>query len=863
MAKKKRGGHQSGKRHQKRANAKMSLQQREERVKKAMQHGHDKEAIVHLKQMLKQERRPEWEAWMLEAHQRQTHRLLQAGKFQESARLFESGHQLCGLSLNCAEYIRCLLQLNQTNKATERYVSAQSSLPKADLFELQVELGALVLAGDRRILKLLPADDPVVIDFDKALAVLENWCANNDIELKQGLKALSFRSPYRDLRVLLSASLSDKGKTGGNGEFFTRITAESPYRHLAMLLNTASLDNQEVLSSLGSLNTEEKRFLTQLKGWSKAEAKLAEKLAELPDDPDYASLFRIADSYKTLDAKAMRSMAKMAAIQGSAHHNRAVNLSRFEKRFGRLSESEMAHAKARVMVFAYTHRLLEDDDYGFTGYGQVERTWIDYLSIVGGPDVGEEEEFCIALVNRYLTHLWTETGNPLNETNVSNLEISLRIDPQDKPTHLLLIDFYLSEKKPKKARMAADYALEIYPADISILLAAIKVAVVGNTFKKAAGYAKQILSVDPINIEARRLLHNAHFSHARKLARTGKWHLVQKELKEAGRWTDQPLSKASVAILEACREQQAKHAEVATELLREAFDLAGSALNTGFIMQFEADSIGYDVASLFSQAEIDWPLAALQHKDELFSLVDTVDHFLNEDNTEQIAVVLSQFNTTLSRAVELIQHEDEFEQLCEFWLHTRQDSLLAAYVDEAESQFEHRPIFTYFRMVNKPWLEPDDYQALEEAMDEVKEQGNQNLAMRFLSLLTELPPPPLRDIDPFREMLGLSEDAYDDDLTHEVADYDDNEILNLIRTADMDEVLINIEASVGIPRDESEQIRALIGDKALREFFIRVFNGGGIEDLQDLMPNDHQPPRRKKKKAKKKSKNTRQLGLFE
>jgi len=847
----------------KRASVKMTLQQREERVKTAMQHGHDKEAIVHLKQMLKQESRPEWIEWMLEAHQRQTHRLFQIGKFQESARLFESGHRLCGLSLDCADYILCLLQLSQTTKAAERYVLAQSSLSKTDLFMLRAKLGALALAGDGQILTLLPAEDPVVTDFDKAFALLERWCANEDAELKQDLTALSFRSPYRDLRALLSASLSDKGKTGVNGEFLARITAESPYRHLATLFYTASLDNQEALSSLGGLNTEEKRFLTQLKGWSKEQSKLAEKLAKLPDDPDYASVFRFADRYKAMDSKSMRSLAEMAGIHGSTYSNRAVNLSRFEKRFGRLSESEMAHAKARVMVCAYTHRLLEDDDYGFTGYNQVERAWIDYVSIIGGPEMDENAEFCIALINRYLTRLWTETGNPLNETNASNLENSLRIDPQDKPTHLLLIDFHLSEKKLKKARMAADYALEIYPADISILLAAIKVAVAGNTFKKAAGYAKQILSVDPINIEARRLLHNAHFSHARKQARAGKWHLVEKELKEAGRWTDQPLSKASVAILEACRELQAKHTEVATELLSEAFDLAGSALNIGFIMQFEADSIDYDVASLFSQSKIDWPLAALQRKDELFSLVDTVDHFLNEENTEQIAVALSQFNTTLSQALDLIQHEDEFEQLCEFWLRTQQDGLLTAYANEAESRFEDQPVFTYFRTVNKSWLKPDDYQALEEAMEEAREQGNQSLAMRILALLSKLPPPMLGDMDPFRKMLGLSEDAYDDDFTHEVADYDDNEIINLIRTGDMNEVLINAEALIGIPRDEIEQIRSLIGDNALREFFIRVFNGGSIEDLQDLIPNDHPPPRHKKKKAKKKSESTRQLGLFE
>jgi|GEM_PF-2079389 len=866
MAKRKHGEHQSGKNHQKRASAKMTLQQREERVKTAMQHGHDKEAIVHLKQMLKQECRPEWEAWMLEAHQRQTHRLFQIGKFHESVSLFESGHRLCGLSLDCADYILCLLQFNQTTKAAERYVLAHSSLSKTELFKLRVELGVLALAGDRQILKLLPADDPVVIDFDKALALVEKWCANDDVGLKQDLKALSFRSPYRDLRALLSASLpDDSNKTGADGELLVRITAESPYRRLAMLFHTASLDNQQIMSSLAGLNNEEKHFLTQLKGRSKDESKLVEKLAGLSDDPDYASLFRIADSHKTMDAAFMRSIAKVAAIHGSVHHNRAVNLSRFEKRFGRLSESEKARAEARGMSFAYAHGLLDDNGYELGDFQQVEEAWINYAGDIHEQDVVDDAHFRIALINRYMTGLWLKTGNSLNEISVENLERSLKIDPQDKPTHRVLIEYYLGENKLKKARMAVNSALEVYPEDNSILLAAIKVAVAANTFKKAAGYAKQILSVDPINVEARRLLHNAHLSHARKQASTGKWHLVDKELKEATRWTDEPFPKASGLVLAACCEQQAKQSKMATELLNEASVLVGSEINTRFIIQYEANNIGYDVADLYSQAGINQPLDPLQHIDELFSLIDTVDHFLNEKNTDQIMLALSPLNLPLSKAVGLVQTTDEFEQLCEFWLRAKQNGLLASYADEAGSRFEHRPIFTYFKTVNKSWLEPDDFQALEEAMDEAKEQGNQSLAMRFLSLLSELPPPPPGDMKAVMEMMGLEDEGFDNDPFTEMVSYDEDEVINLIRTADMNEVLINMEASTSIPRDEMEQIRSLIGDENLREFFVRVFNGGSIDDLQDLIPGNNPPPRRqsKKEKAKKKSKNTRQLGLFE
>lgn len=865
MAKRKRGGHQSRKSHLKRANAKMTLQQREERVKTAMQHGHDKEAIVHLKQMLKQERRPEWEAWALEAHQRHTHRLLQSGECRESVSLFESGHQLCGLSLDCTDYIQCLLQLKQTTKAAERYVVAQSSLPKTDLFKLQVELGAMVLAGDRQILKLLPVDDPVVIDFDKALALLENWCANNDVGLKQDLKALSFRSPYRDLRALLSAGLPDNGSAGVDHALLTRITAESPYKQLATLLHTASLDNQQVLSSLAGLNNEEKRFLIQLKGWSKDEGKLVEKLAQLPHEPDYASVFKIADFYKASNTESMRNIAKMAAIHGAAHYNRAVNLSRFEKRFGHLNKSEKVHAEARSMLFAYKHSLLDDNGYELGDYMQLERAWIDYIDVVCKADEVDDIPFRSALANRYLTHLWVKTGSPLNEASVGNLERSLHVDPQDKTTHLMLIEYYLEINKPKKARAAVNHALEVYPEDTSILLAAIKVAVAGNTFKKAAGYAKQILSVDPINVEARRLLHSAHLSHARKQASVGKWQLVRKELQAAICWTDDPFAQASCLILEACCEQQAKQSKTAVERLNEASNLAGHEINTSFIIQYEANNMGYDATELYSQAGINWPLAPLKHKDDLFSLTDLLEAFLNEDNVDEIALTLNQFVLPLNQAAKLVQTAEEFEQLCELWHRTQQDNLLTTYAEEADSQFEHRPIFTYFRMVNKAWLEPDDFQVVEEALEDAKEQGNQGLAMRFLSLLTELAPRALGGVNFPRDISDLAGDDFDDDpFGNETALYSEEEIINLIRTAGLDEVLDNLELMGDLPRDEMEKVRTMIGDKALRELLVRTMQGKHIEDLQDLLPGSDPPPRRRNKNPEKKSNNNdRQLGLFE
>jgi hypothetical protein len=72
-------------------------------------------------------------------------------------------------------------------------------------FLLLGHLAAQALAGVPGIAEALPADDPIIAQMESAREALDAYCAGNEPALSQSLKAISFRSPYRDLVQILKA----------------------------------------------------------------------------------------------------------------------------------------------------------------------------------------------------------------------------------------------------------------------------------------------------------------------------------------------------------------------------------------------------------------------------------------------------------------------------------------------------------------------------------------------------------------------------------------------------------------------------------------------------------------------------------
>lgn len=824
MAKRKHSKQVPGKPRSQQFKAKITLQQREARVQSAIEYGHDKDAIIQLKQMLALERRPEWVDLANQAHQRLTGRLFSQGQYKEVIGLYESGQRVCGFSLDSGVYIQSLLQLNQIPRATGIYRSAFDLLGKAELFNLRAVMGAIALSGERRMIDLLMTDDPVVADFDKAFTALKAWCSGDDSRLEENLKQLSFRSPYRDLRTLLSTCLAARDGVDIGARLLERIGEDSPYRHWAGLVNDATLESRKVVTLLPQLCHEERLFVLQLKGWNGGKDKLAVKLSRLPEAPDYGSLFRLADGFKPMDLPYLSHVAKIAAIHGSAYGSRTVSLKRFARRFEPLDTEPYAHAEALVASLVYDHRAMGDRPSAF--FDQ-EQAWVGYHHVLVNNDRVEHWQLSTALIIRHMVKLWVDSGRPMVPKAVKSLEDSLHSDPFDVPTQLSVIQYHQEHSSLRVARSAVNNALKVYPDHLSILLTAIQIAVAGHAFKKAAGYAKKILSVDPINPEARRLLQGAHLSHARKQAVLGKWQIVKKELDEAAEWAKTPISRIPGLILKACYELKAGQADQAPGLLQEAVTLAGTPINACLIFRLEAKSIRFQANLLYKQVGLRFPPKPLGRKQDLLTFIEFSENLLQYHDNESLADALNQFHRPLNGVKKLGLDQQEFEQVCEFWLRIRQNKLLLRYAKEASRRFDDEPIFIFFTYAANTSLNFDEFFQLEGAMHMAQEAGNNRLAVRIGNFLETFPSP----FEPDEDVFSQAEAGFGSPEA-ELESHED--WVRSIYADDLDEVIMTMSREIGIPIEVMTGLREFFGDQKLREFIVATLEGNQ-EKLQKML----------------------------
>ena len=109
-------------------------------------------------------------------------------------------------------------------------------------------------------------------------------------------------------------------------------------------------------------------------------------------------------------------------------------------------------------------------------------------------------------------------------------------DPTDLTAMLALLDRYRTSDNPKEWYRAAELAVVRFPDNPIVLLHAVDAAVARDAFKKAAGFAQQVLAVDPINLPVRQRMIELQLAHARKQARSGRADLAAKSLDEASAW---------------------------------------------------------------------------------------------------------------------------------------------------------------------------------------------------------------------------------------------------------------------------------------------------------------------------------------
>lgn len=802
----------------------------EQQARQALESKQYKQAIQHLKTLLKQAGdSAQVVAWLQVAYTGRAGQLADQGMLKEAITIWEAAAPY-GLKTSDPRYLGWLMKAKQYSRLLTLY----RQLPTGQQL-LQAHLAAAALSGEAALLASLPEDDPVRSGYVAANSLLEAWCAGADKEqLQAQLQAIPFRSPYRDLRQAIQAWLwLEESAPAQVADTLARIAPDSPFHPLAEQVRLAQLDRPELLPQLAGITPAAHACQLAVRGWSSPPlTSLLKKLEILGDEPNVSGLFAFLSGLDVRQAPALlqhwrRDMLKKAWVIGAVNASPPLKPSQLERAIGVPPQLEKDH------LHALTHTTNDSP------VSELLRVWGHYqdkLLAEGKAD----SPLAAAQIERYLAGEREKQAGKPTRYSTDLLQQSLGHDPSSAEIWAKVLEYYLQQQQLKPARDALKEALAHHPDAIALLELGIRIALAGSAFKKAASYAGRILGIDPINTRVRQYLQNAHIAHARKQIKQQKWQLVDKELREARQWKSTPLNATLIQVLQACAALMQGNAESARQILAPlGKGLATSAaVRLDFILRHESALTMTPLPTLLQAAGLE-DVWKKPHTTSILVLVDTARQFQEtspDGSMATLAVPLDKLRSILLKAAHLPFTTAEGEKLCEFWLQAGQDALLDKYATALEKAHPDKPLFTYYRFVNvDPFEAWRAVPKLEDAWEQAINQGDVAASSRIGGLLDRLanPYPELDDDED-------SFDAFEDAMADMGEEGAMGLMAELVPMMPLSQVL-----ELAYEMLDKKTVRLILerfGEKAVRDLCQSFLRGDDPQTFIEQLVSGHNPP---------------------
>ena len=684
-----------------------------------------KDAIDVYKLLLKREPQPEagWRDSLAKVYLERARQLAQKAMHREAAVLWENIPTLCGQTPQPDLYLDWLLRSGQYAKAMRAYASHAAALPAGG--ELETLLAALALAGQKEVLQAIPPDAPLRTHLTAAQAALRAYTQGEaEDAVRERLKAISIRSPYRDLRQALAALLKLETDPTGALALVERIPPTSPYQDLVELVRaSAAADPARALLAL----TPAQRELAGLFGLDARQLKLLKDWARLGDRPSDKAKFEFIAANLALFDREQARRACLALLLGYPQGSKT-----YSNLFGPLPPFEAQQLKA-------LRAEREDDDLDRT-----LRDWqgcVDLLRHETDPD----SRLMAALILRHMAELlrkgddgWDD-GEQLRDC----LEQSLRFDPDDRDVYLQLAILYKEVDNDKEYHQWVEQAVKRFPDDPLVLLAAVKTATARKAHKKAAGFAARVLELDPINTKARTVLINAHLAHARKLMRADKYALAEKELDSAGQLERDNARTGIVEINRGLLALQQRQRDLGRRWLREGVRLAGSPLLAWVRLAVETLRLKLEPADFQRDADLSDPRKLNASRTDLLALAQLLNAY-REEEVSDLDTVLEDLEKPLQRTIKALTSEDDLLLICESLHQAPHYGLLQYAATRALEVQPERSLFVYYQIYGRAEGDLDlvkdrDYDRLEQAMERATAAKDHRAATSITRFLSQSP----------------------------------------------------------------------------------------------------------------------------
>ncbi len=667
----------------------------------ALRLGDFKQAIELFRRLVKRDARPEWCDALVEAYTGRARFLAARGMFEEAETALNKAAAPDGTVPDPLLYVQCLVKRGQLHKAAGLAVKyiGNDKVPASAAPRLAELAAALWLAAPVPL--AAPADQKSEAGkwVEHAVAAqlgLTAWIEGKPPqEIDQFLSQIPLRSAFRALRLILKSLLTAPDDPARARQLLTGIPPESAFASFRLAVEAALPERPaDPIATAAPPSKAQRVFAAEVKELPGPASQSLVQLAKVERSGPGALLSFLASQAGPLPADEVKR-ACLNLLPQAPHR-----LRQFESTFGPLSEFD------RNRVLALAAEAGND-------WERAEQCWVAAAQRIEAA-AGTEARLTGGVIYRHLARLAHEhseiEGEGTSEfPEIEYLALSLRADPDYLPAVLQLIGLYRTHGQDRDWHRLAEDAAQRFPEESAVLLQAVDSAIARKAYKKAVGFARKLLALDPINQAARQRMIELHISHARKQIRSKRADLASKELAEATEWERPGAASFLLHINQGLVGLELGQKPDAEARLRQGVELAGGGVPGWFCASLEHAlmNTGGPSAALLREELTQAQQAAAPTKEGIQSIVSTMSRKEARESKKAATGLIFRIRGWLLKGSLFAWSAAEFHPIAEMFGRVNAYDLLGDYAKAARRRDPNEDAtWCYYQMVARSKGDP-------------------------------------------------------------------------------------------------------------------------------------------------------------
>ena len=701
--------------------------------------GDFKEAIELLKRLVKQDPQPRWRDMLAEAYAGRARSLAAKGMFDEAETALNKTAAADGTVRDPLLYVQCLAKRGQLGKAFQhalKYIGTDK-VPVANSARMSELTAALWLVAPVRVDAQADPGSELSQWAQSAAAAQQSlaaWVEGKPAhEIEPLLSRIPMRSAFRPLRLILKSLMTAPTDPARARQLLDGIGHQSPFAcwrdAIAAALPTEA---QEPPTNAAPPSRAQCLFAAEVKGLPAGGSQLLAEFVKA-ERSGAAALISFLTSHAAAVPAPEAKSACFNLLPRAPDRLRQV-----ESTFGSVAEFD----RARILALAAE---------AASDWERAEAQWCAAAK-AAERSADPESRLMAGVIYRHiagLAEMHPEIAGRGTSPSIDYLERSLRADPNHLPAVLKLIGLYRIEGQDKNWHRLAEDAAQRFPRQSAILLQAVDSAIARKAYKKAVGFARRILALDPINQTVRQRMIELQIAHARRQARSKRADLAWKELANAAEWERPDAPSERLCINQGLVAWELGNAADAESRLRRGVELAGGGAVGWFCASVEHAQMkgGAALGAVLREELVRARKAVAPAKEEILSAARAINDGEITGASKEIAKLVFRIRGWLLQGASLAWSAAEIHPVCEMLRLAGAYDLLADYARLALLRTPDDATWKLYRVMARvkgdaerlSVREEDELMDLVEDAEARKDFHTANRIERFLDSVPDFP----------------------------------------------------------------------------------------------------------------------------